>query len=77
MTMCRVNREVSWLGRTVAAPWLSTFEHARRKAATHNDTQIWNDCSKTKSIIEKTIGKEAMLRALRAASPTSKRPRVD
>lgn len=77
MTMCRVNREVSWLGRTASAPWLSTFEHARRKTATHNDTQIWNDCSKTKSIIEKTIGKEAMLRALRAASPTSKRPRVD
>jgi hypothetical protein len=77
MTMCRVNRDVSWLSRNVTAPWLSTFEVAKRKAATHNDTQIWNDCSKTKTIIEKTIGKEAMLAALRATSPTSKRLRTE
>ena len=71
--MCQVNREVGFLGRPISAPWLATYETAARKVDTHTPAQIWNDCSKMKSVIENTIGKDAMFVALQ----THKRSRTE
>lgn len=76
MNLYDMNSSVSWLGRSVTTSWWSTFENARRKVSTHTDAQIWNDCSTTKATIERTIGKDAMLKALRLDS-SQKRARTE
>jgi hypothetical protein len=63
--ICEVNESITWLGRAVGAQWLSVFEKARAKVETHTDAQIWNECSHGKQVVERTIGKDAMMKALR------------
>lgn len=61
-----VNRTTPWLGRTMEAPWLDVYNTALAKANRDvKEADIWNQCSKSKGIVERTIGKEAMFIALR------------
>ena len=70
------NREVHWLGRAVHAPWIDIFHTAQAKMdARVREADIWNQCSKGKNVIERSVGKDAMFAALRAAH--AKRARVD
>ena len=61
----QANRDVPWLGRAMTVPWMEVFQAARSKAATHKDAEIWNQCSRSKSLVERTIGKDAMMLAIR------------
>lgn len=65
------NREVHWLGRTIHAPWMEAYMTARDRAQHMDEARVWNQCSRNKSLIERSIGKDAMFQAIRA----SKRPR--
>lgn len=73
MNLYDMNSSVSWLGRSVTTSWWNTFDNARRKVSTHTDAQIWNDCSTMKATIERTIGKDAMLKALRMDHSSSQK----
>jgi hypothetical protein len=73
--ICEVNDSVTWLTRAIGAQWISVFEKARAKIDTHTDAQIWNECSHGKQVVERTIGKDAMMKALRHDS--GKRRRVE
>ena len=60
------NREVSSLRRNITPPWMETYQTATAKhKATMKESDIWNQCSKSKALIERTIGKDAMFIALR------------
>jgi hypothetical protein len=61
------NREVHWLGRTIHAPWMEAYMSARERADTMDEARVWNQCSRNKSLLERTIGKDAMFQAIRAA----------
>lgn len=64
----QMNKDITWLGSNITAPWLTSLEHARRKVDTHTDAQIWNECSQAKAGIERTVSKEAFLKAARVVS---------
>lgn len=77
-SLCHVNGEIPWLQRNIQADWLPVYEQSLGRAATMPDPEIWNKLSKQKSLIENTIGKDAMFKSIRAdvQAPT-KRPRTD
>lgn len=62
-----VNRNVPWLSRPgVHTPWMDVFQTARQKMdASVKEADIWNECSKKKVVVERSIGKDAMFVALR------------
>ena len=65
-TIWHVNRDIPWLGRDVNMPWMDVYEGARVKTEEGmKDADIWNQCSRNKSSIERTIGKDAMFQSLR------------
>ena len=61
-----VNVKIPWLQRNISDDWVSVFETAKDRALTMNDVDVWNRVSKQKATIENTIGKDAMLFAIRA-----------
>jgi len=73
-----VNRNVPWLGRPgVHTPWMDYYQTARQKMDAHvKESDIWNQCSKGKNVVERSIGKDAMFLALRDEQRT-KRPREE
>lgn len=78
---CAANRKVPWLRRAIDPPWFAAYETAVRKKETHTDAQIWNEYNKDKSVVERTVGKEALFRAARggATAPSAhsaKRPKA-
>ena len=77
MSLCRTNNQVSWLGKSIQAPWLDTFEKAKQKMGSVSEGDIWNQCSRSKTIIEKTIGKDAMFSVLRGDEPAPKKQKKE
>jgi len=61
-----INKAIPWLQRNINGDWVESFETAKDRALTMNDADVWNKMSKQKATIENTIGKDAMLRAIRA-----------
>lgn len=63
--MYSANSQVPWLHRSVAAQWMPQFEKSKIDALTLSDASVWNKVSMNKTMIENTIGKDAMLAAIR------------
>lgn len=62
-----VNRSIPWLGRTgVHTPWMEYYQTARQRMNTGmKESEVWNQCSKGKNVIERSIGKDAMFLSFR------------
>ena len=66
-TLWSVNRSIPWLGRTgVHTPWMEYYQTALQRMNTGmKESEVWNQCSKGKNVIERNIGKDAMFLAFR------------
>ena len=61
-----LNNGCSWLQRPIECRWHELYEASKHRAATMKDHEVWNKLSKHKDIIDATIGRDAMLMAIRA-----------
>ena len=64
--MYAVNNACSWLQRAIECRWHDAYEASKARAATMKDHDVWRNANKQKAIIDATIGKDAMLMAIRA-----------
>lgn len=60
-----LNRSVPWLGRSgVHTAWMDYYQTARQKLDMGmREAEVWNQCSKGKNVIERSVGREAMFLA--------------
>lgn len=70
-----VNSETPWLQRHMDADWMTVYESAKARSESMKAAEVWNKVGKQKGIIEGTIGKDAMFRAISQETPSLKRPR--
>ena len=59
------NTHIRWLNRKIEAAWMLQFEKSKIEAQSHSEANVWNKVSSNKSTIENSIGKDAMLMAIR------------
>ena len=63
--MYSVNSQIPWLNRHVSAGWMPQFEKSKVDALTLSEANVWNRVSMNKTMIENSIGKDAMMLAIR------------
>ena len=60
------NEHIPWLKRKITPEWMSVYDQSLERSLTMNDADVWNRVSKHKATIESTIGKDAMMMAIRS-----------
>ncbi len=63
-----INKQTPWLQRPMEVPWMECLETASSRMETMKEAEVWNAFSRQKSLIERTVGKEALFLVAREAS---------